>query len=102
MYGVQKSFCFVAKTLMMLGNDVMPNLTSTRIAFASVICTSVMLYYYWEASIISYVAVKKITLPIKTLDEFTYSRKFTKNYKVNIYYMSFDLVLSIRKLNYQK
>ena len=69
-YGITQAFAFVWSTLTMQGCNVMPDQSSSRIAFATVLCTSMALYYYWESSLISYVAERKISLPIKTLSEF--------------------------------
>ena len=84
MHDVRNSFFFVAKALVLQGSVIMPKLSSTKIAFASIICTSILFYYHWEAMLISYVAVKKISLPIETLDDFPKNHK----YKVPIHHMS--------------
>ena len=70
----------MVRTLLMHGSEKMPNVSSNRIAFASVIFAGSLLYYHWEAMLISYVAVRKIQLPFITLDEFSEN----SDYNVNI------------------
>lgn len=77
-YGLGGCYIFVGKTLIMLGNTVLPSKSSARIAFATVFIGGIVLYYYWEAMLISYLAVRKIQLPIRTLEDLQKS-----NYKVN-------------------
>ena len=58
----------------------MPNYYSNRIAFASVIVAGTLIYWHWEAMVISYLAVRTTQLPITTLNEL-----LTKsNYKVEL------------------
>ena len=66
----------------MHGDAKMPNLSSNRVAFATVICAGAVLYYHWEAMLISYVAVRKTKLPFTTVDEFSQN----SDYKVNMRY----------------
>ena len=53
----------------MLGNTYLPTKNSSRIAFSTVFIGGIVLYYYWEAMLISYLAVRKIELPFRTLEE---------------------------------
>ena len=55
--------------MMMLGNKVMPAASYNRISFVTVIFASTLLYYHWEAMVISYLAVKTTQLPIITLQD---------------------------------
>ena len=82
LHDIRQSFCFVAKALVLQGSEIFPNLYSTRVALAAIICTSILFFYHWEAMLISYVAVKKISLPIETLDDFSKNHKLSKGYKV--------------------
>ena len=70
MHNITQVYHCIGTTLLMQGGSVIPNILSTRIAFACVLCTSILFYYHWEAMVISYVAVKKISWSIKSLDEF--------------------------------
>ena len=55
--------------MMMLGNKVLPAASYNRISFVTVIFASTLLYYHWEAMVISYLAVKTTQLPIITLQD---------------------------------
>ena len=68
-YGLGGCYIFIAKTLIMLGNIYLPCKNSSRIAFSVVFIGGIVLYYYWEAMLISYLAVRKIELPFRTLEE---------------------------------
>ena len=69
MYALGDCYCFVARTLLMHGSSAMPTLHSNRIAFASIVLGGMFLYWYWEAMLISYLAVRTPVLPIKTLED---------------------------------
>ena len=77
-YRLGGCYIFLTKTLIMLGNPVMPSKSSNRIAFATVLIGGIVLYYYWEAMLISYLAVRKIELPLRTLEDLQKS-----NFKVD-------------------
>ena len=68
-YDLGGCYIFLAKTLIMLGNTVMPSKSSNRIAFATVLIGGIVIYYYWEAMLISYLAVRKTELPLRTLED---------------------------------
>ena len=68
-YGLGGCYISIAKTLIMLGNTYLPTKNSSRIAFSTVFIGGIVLYYYWEAMLISYLAVRKIELPFRTLEE---------------------------------
>ena len=67
----------------MEANGILPRADSNRIAFASVILASMIIYYYWEAMLISYLAVRKTQLPFTTLEELSVNSKY-KVYKKTI------------------
>ena len=79
MHHITQAFYWVGTTLTMQGGSVVPSVLSTRIAFACVLCASILFYYHWEAMLISYLGAKKMSLPIKSLDEFALN---SRNYKV--------------------
>ena len=86
-YRLGGCYIFVAKTLIMLGNTYMPSKSSNRIAFAVVLIGGIILYYYWEAMLISYLAVRKIQLPFRTLEDLQ-----TTNFKVDYYSPNTELL----------
>ena len=73
-------YCFVFKTFIMLGSKVMPNSYSNRISFLTVITAGALIYWYWEAMVISYLAVRTTELPIVTLEDLVKN----SNLKVNM------------------
>ena len=78
----------------MHGDARLPNLSSNRVAFASVIFSASLLYYHWEAMLISYVAVRKLSLPFTTLEELADN----SDYKVNMLYYCDNKVRFIERL----
>ena len=68
-YGLDDCYCFVFKTFLMLGNQIIPNSYSSRISFLTVIVAGALIYWYWEAMLISYLAVRTTELPIITLQD---------------------------------
>ena len=56
----------------MMGSKVMPERYSSRIFFLTVVILGALVYWYWEAMVISYLAVRTIQLPIMTLQDLLY------------------------------
>ena len=63
------SYCFLLNSMIMLGNKIMPGSYSNRISFITVMIASILIYYHWEAMVISYLAVRTTQLPIITLQD---------------------------------
>ena len=53
-----------------------PDNHSSRIAFACVVIGGMILFYHWEAELISYMSVRKIDTPVKSLEELSESPQF--------------------------
>ena len=68
-YQLGDSYCFVTKTFLMMGSEVMPKKYSNRISFFTVVIAGTLFYWYWEAMVISYLSVRTIQLPILTLHD---------------------------------
>lgn len=68
-YGLGDCYAFVAKTLIMQASRVMPSIHSNRIAFATVMMAGTLLYYHWEAMLISYLSVRKTHLPLRSVED---------------------------------
>ena len=62
-------YWFLTQTLTMHSTRVMPNLNSHMIGFGSVMLAGIVIYYYWEAMLISYLAVRRTELPFKTMSD---------------------------------
>ena len=83
-YQLSGCYCFVTKTLIMESSGVLPRINSSRIAFATVILASMMIYFYWEAMLISYLAVRKPKLPFTTLEELSENSNYKVGRKITI------------------
>lgn len=69
-------YWFVAETLLLRSNTAMPTTYSNRISFVFVLFGSFMIYIYWEAMLISFLAVKKTQLPFQNLEELADSSSY--------------------------
>ena len=78
-YELSDCYIFVTTSLIMQSNIVIPKANSNRIAFSAALLAGMVIFYYWEAMLISYLAVRKTQLPFSTLEELAENSK----YKVN-------------------
>ena len=62
-------YCLAYKTLLMQGWSKTPNSYQNRIAFTCVMVAGMLLYWHWEAMVISYLAVKKTVLPYESFEQ---------------------------------
>lgn len=69
-------YLFIAETLLLRTSTVMPTTYSNRISFSFVLFGSFMIYMYWEAMLISFLAVKKTYLPFQNLKELADSSSY--------------------------
>ena len=68
-YELSHCYWYVIETLMSNISMGMPRGNSSRISFVSVLIAGLVIHYYWEAMLISYLVVRKPELPFSTLDE---------------------------------
>ncbi|XP_059082976.1 glutamate receptor ionotropic, kainate glr-3-like [Tigriopus californicus] len=69
-YDLQDSFKFVAGAmLIMRGWNPTPEALRNQIIFYSVLLGGTMIYWHWEAMIISYLAVRNVALPFESLED---------------------------------
>ena len=68
-YGLIGSFIFVSKAMIMRTTSTMPFSYSSRITFFTIMLAGSFLYWHWEASVISFLSVRKTDLPIRTLKD---------------------------------
>ena len=64
-----KSIIFVLSSLTMRSWSSAPEKLSGRIAFVVLVYASILLYYHWEAMLISYLATRIIVLPFNNIRE---------------------------------
>ena len=60
---------FMAKTFVMQGSRMMPRNNASRIALGAALFGGITIYYLWEAMLISYLAVKRTELPLRTYED---------------------------------
>ena len=75
-FTLSKCFCFVSGTMAVWSWSHSPNCYHNRIAFYSVLLAGTLIYYHWEAMLISYLAVRTIVLPFNSLEELAYQTDF--------------------------
>ena len=65
------SDCFniVYRSLLLLGCNMAPETTRKRIVFLTALTMGMVLYWLWEAMLISYFSAAKLTLPFNNLEE---------------------------------
>ena len=69
-FSAENSFAFVAGAMTIArGWSHTPARTRNRIVFLSVMAAGTLVYYHWEAMIISYLAARNIVLPFRSLEE---------------------------------
>lgn len=66
---VSQSLESVYLSLLLLGSDRNPIGLPTRILFWSILISSALIYWHWEAMLVSYLATRKTQLPFKNLKE---------------------------------
>ena len=66
---MSKSIIFVLSALTMRSWSISPEKMSGRIAFVVLLYASILLYYHWEAMLISYLATRVIVLPFNNIRE---------------------------------
>ena len=77
-YAMSDCLCFALNALLMRDHGTEPRSGATRTAYASIVFGGILVYYLWEAMLISYLSVKKVYMPFRTLEEF----EKTSNYKL--------------------
>ena len=81
-FSLSDCYCLVYKSILMLGDTTAPQKMSRRITFITVLTGSMMLYYLWEAMLISYFSTPKIDLPFNSLEELLTKSDRKVGYKV--------------------
>ncbi len=72
--GQAYSVAYIA--LVMMGSSHVPLKMSTRILFFSIIGTAAMIYWHWEAMLVSYLSNRKTVLPFRDLRDMYQSTDF--------------------------
>ena len=76
-FTLPQSFCFVAGAMTIArGWSVTPRQVQNRILFFSIMLGGSLVYWHWEAMIISFLAVRTTVLPFKNIEELVGKTKF--------------------------
>ena len=75
-FTLSKCYCFFPATMVMWAWSATPNSYHSRIGFYVLLLAGTLLYYHWEAMLISYLAVRTIVLPFNSLEELAYQTDF--------------------------
>ena len=73
----------------MLGCNAMPQTSSNRISFFTIFITGALVYWYWEAMVISYLAVRTVQLPINSLYDLLKKSKLKVTWTLGYYIFNF-------------
>ena len=69
-YSLANCYCIVYKSLLMMGWGNNPRRARFRIVFLTIVLSSMIVYYLWEAMLISYFQTPKTVIPFSSLEEF--------------------------------
>ena len=94
-FSLSDCFCFMYKSLLMIGGTTAPQKISGRITFISVITGSMLFYYLWEAMLISYFSTAKTVLPFNSLEELLTKSDKKVRCKVNIIEQAIKIYFSL-------
>ena len=82
------SYGFVSGALLIAkGWAVTPSTFKNRLLFYVITFCGVIIYYHWEAMVISYLAVRTIVLPFSSLEDLVTNT----NFKVTLFYISYTV-----------
>ena len=69
-WSLSDGYLMVYKSLLLLGSNIRTDTLSKRISFLSVMIGGMLLYWLWEAQLISYFSFPSKQLPFNNLEEF--------------------------------
>ena len=78
-------YCLAYKAILMQGWNNTPQSYQNRIAFVYVMIAGMLLYWHWEAMLISYLAVKKVVIPYKSFEQLLSSSNDKVHFYNNLY-----------------
>ena len=68
-FGLAHSYAFVAGSVVIRDWSPAPASARGRVVFFAVLFFGTLVYYHWEAMIISYLAMRTITLPFTSMEQ---------------------------------
>ena len=69
-WNLSDGYVMVYKSLLLLGSNIRTDTISKRISYLSVMVGGMLLYWLWEAQLISYFSFPSRRLPFNNLEEF--------------------------------
>ena len=69
-WNLTDGYVVIYKSLLMLGSTIRTDTMSKRISYLSVLVCAMLLYWLWEAQLISYFSFPSKRLPFNNLEEF--------------------------------
>ena len=68
-FTISKCYIYICSTLTMRGWNILPNKISSRIALYSILAFGTLIFWHWEAMLISYLATRITILRYKSIPE---------------------------------
>ena len=75
-FTIGKCYVYLCSTLTMRGWNTLPSKLPGRIALFSLLFFGTMIFWHWEAMLISYLATRVISLPFKDIPDLVTNTKF--------------------------
>ena len=75
-FTVAKCYIYLCSTLTMRGWSDLPSKLAAKIAVVSLIFFGTMLWWYWEAMLLAYLATRTVSLPFKDLSDLVTNTEF--------------------------
>ena len=75
-FTIGKCYVYLCSTLIMRGWNILPSKLSSQIALFSLLFFGTMLFWHWEAMLISYLAKRVIPLPFKDIPDLISNTQF--------------------------
>ena len=75
-FTVGKCYVFLCSTLTMRGWDTLPSKLPAQIALFSLLFFGTMMFWHWEAMLISYLATRVVSLPFKGIPDLVANTQF--------------------------
>ena len=75
-FTIGKCYVYLCSTLTMRGWKILPSKLSSQIALFSLLFFGTMMFWHWEAMLISYLATRVISLPFKDIPDLVSNTEF--------------------------
>ena len=91
------SFVIVYKSILMLGANVNTDSLNKRISYLTILFAGILLYWLWEAQLISYFSFPSKSLPFNNLAEFLEKsdNKVWNNWYQRVVLIAIDIMIQV-------